>query len=248
MRSGLIFRPINPLTKLAASLLFIGYATITFDARILGLLFAAVAVALALGEKIPPLALARSLFPFALTGIGFFLTQVLFSAQAENYAQSLPLYDGALSPLAAGTAMFLRALCFGSFSYFFVRTTDPGDLARALMQHARLPAHLAYSVFAAVQLLPTLSNDLRQIELAHALRSEKTTRPRWWSPSRYTRFPVPLLAGAMRRATRASIGMECRGLSREMTRTSLHESRFSVRDVVFLIGAISLLAAVVMAA
>lgn len=247
MRGGLIFRQINPLTKLGAALLFIGYATITFDARGLGLLLAAVAIVLAIAERIAPLALARTLLPFALAGFGFFWTHLLFSAQADSYAQSLPQFDGGLTPFAAGLAMFLRAMCFGTFSYFFVRTTDPGDLVRALIQHMRLPPHLAFSVFAAVQLLPTLHSDLRQIELAHALKTGRVAPSRRWSLFRYTGYAIPLLASTMRRATRAAISMECRGLAPGMNRTSLHKSVFSGHDVVFSLGAVALLTAIILA-
>jgi energy-coupling factor transport system permease protein len=245
MIASLPFRRINPLTKLTVALTYVGFVTVSFDIAALGALLALAVLALMAGERLPPIALARNLAPFALAGLGFLWVHVFFGAEADAYAQSLPNAPVAPASTLTGIAMLLRALCFGAFSYFFVRTTDPGDLVRALMQHARLPPHLAYSVFAAIQFLPSLGDELRQIERAHALTTGRPVPPGRWSIRRRAGYALPLLASTVRRATRAAISMECRGLAPGLKRTSLRPSTFGRGDVVFAVGATAALVAAI---
>jgi energy-coupling factor transport system permease protein len=124
-------------------------------------------------------------------------------------------------------------------SAVFVVSTDPAELMRSLVQHARLKPFFAFSVFSAVQFLPYLAEDLRQIRLARRMR-RRGKGGALASMRDLSGAVVPLLASTVRRAGRAAISMESRGLKREMRRSSLHASRFSHADAIFALAALLL--------
>ena len=183
--------------------------------------------------------------PFALIGFGYLWVNLLFRRESAGYAQALA--DTALlaDPAAqAGVTLFLRALAFGFISFAFVRTTAPVELVRALMQQARLPATVGFSLFAGVQQLPYLHHDLRQMRLARAMRTGRPPR-RVPGVREMAGLTIALLADSIRRAERVAIGMEVRGLRPGLARTSLHVSRLSWRDAVFAVTALAVLAGVI---
>jgi energy-coupling factor transport system permease protein len=241
-------RRVNPLSKLAAALLYIAAATIVFDAAFQLLLLAVVAVALMALERIGPLALLKVLLPFALVGFGYLWANLLFPASTATYSESLGAPAFLFDPAAnAGATLFLRALSFGLISYAFVRSTDPADLVRALMQRARLPAFIGFSVFSALQFLPYLREDLRQIRLARSMRAS-TPASRWARLRGVPGLAIPLLASTVRKASRAAISMEARGLHHPMRRTSLRSSVFAWADAAFLLASLLLILLVWLAA
>ena len=241
-------RRVNPLSKLAAGLLYIAAATLVFDALFQLLLAAAVAVALIALERVGPLTLLKAMLPFALVGFGYLWANLLFPASTATYSESLGAPALLLDPAAnAGATLFLRALSFGLISYAFVRSTDPADLVRALMQRARLPAFIGFSVFSALQFLPYLRDDLRQIRLARAMRASGRVS-RWTQLRGLPSLAIPLLASTVRKASRAAISMEARGLHHPMARTSLRPSVFAWTDGAFLLASFLLILLVWLAA
>jgi energy-coupling factor transport system permease protein len=241
-------RRVNPLSKLAAALLYIAAATLVFDAPFQLLLVAAVAIGLIALERVGPLALLKAMLPFALVGFGYLWVNLLFPESTATYSESLGAPTLLLDPAAnAGATLFLRALGFGLISYAFVRSTDPADLVRALMQRARLPAFIGFSVFSALQFLPYLRDDLRQVRLARSMRAAGPAS-RWTQLRALPGLAIPLLASTVRKASRAAISMEARGLHHPMVRTSLRASTFARADGAFLLCALLLLVLVWLAA
>jgi len=141
---------------------------------------------------------------------------------------------------SAGITLFLRAIACGMISALFALTTDPGVLVRALMVQGGLPPRFGYSLFSAMQLVPDLAAEAQQIRLARAM---KRGRPpgRFPSPPELASLVVPLLAFAIRRAGRAAIAMEARGLSPSAPRTTINVPRLAPRDLVFVPAALLLL-------
>jgi energy-coupling factor transport system permease protein len=237
----LTLRRVNPLTKLVAAVVYMAIATIVFDAMFQFALLVVLVVALVALERVRPLQLVKVLLPFALVGFGYLWANLLFYDSVAYYSDALAREAILGSPAAdAGITLFLRALCFGVISYVFVRSTDPADLMRGLTQQARLPAHIGFSVFSALQFLPYLRDEARQIRLARAMR--ENGRSPWISRLRDAMgLIIPLLAATIRKASRAAISMEARGLRRPMARTSLHRSSFERSDVNFAAAAVLLL-------
>ena len=238
-------RRLNPLVKLAVAVIWIAVVTVVFDPRVMAAAALAPVLALLVLDRAPPVLLLKVTIPFALIGFGYLWVNLLFHRQSGGYAQAVADTTLLADPAAeAGVTLFFRALAFGFISFAFVRTTAPVDLVRALMQQARLPATLGFSLFAGVQQLPYLHHDLRQMRLARAMRSGRPPR-RVPGPREMAGLTIGLLADALRRAERVAIGMEVRGLRPGLVRTSLHRSRLSWRDAVFAAAALLVLAAVV---
>lgn len=234
-------RRINPLVKLAVAILYIVVVTLVFDPLVqLAFLMAAIGLLL-LFEHIHPVSLLKVMLPFALVGFGYLWVNLFFHESIDEYTRSLALTSVVADPATnAGITLFLRALAVGAVSYLFIRTTDPAELMRSLMQQARLPPYLGFSIFSAVQFLPDLQGEFRQIRLARAMRNADAGR---LGASGYAAAAMPLLASTIRKAGRAAISMEARGLTRPMRRTSLRAARFARRDAIFALLAIALLAA-----
>jgi energy-coupling factor transport system permease protein len=236
-----VLERLNPLAKLAAAVIYFIAATVIFDPLFQLALLLSIILALTLLERAPPLMLLKVMAPFALVGLGYLWTNLFFHDSSGYYmpspAGATEIADPALN---AGVTLFLRAVVFGAISYCFVRTTDPAELMRSLMQQAKLPPHIGFSIFSAVQFLPYLRDELRQIRLARALR---TGRRRIAGLIDLPGIAIPLLASTIRKASRAAISMEARGLTRPMHRTSLHRARFARRDAIFMTLALGLLAA-----
>lgn len=239
---ALPLRRINPVTKLAVAIVYLLAMTALFDPRAQAIVLGLTILALLTLERIAPLRLLGVLAPFALMGFGLWGTNMLFPGQTQAYLDSLGRFSLMRNPaFDAGLVVFLRAVNFGAISYLFVHSTRPADLALGLMRNLRAPPALAFAVFAAVQFMPALADDLRQLRLAHRLRRD-SAHGRWRGAiSRTVRLLVPLLVAAIRRAQRSAISMEARGLTNPMTRTFLRQSRFGRPDAIFVVFATALL-------
>jgi energy-coupling factor transport system permease protein len=236
-----VLERLNPLAKLVAAVIYFIAATIVFDPMFQLALLLSIILALIVLERVEPLMLLKVMAPFALVGLGYLWTNLFFHDSASYYTPSpagtAEIADPALN---AGVTLFLRAVVFGAISYCFIHTTDPAELMRSLIEQAKLPPHIGFSVFSAVQFLPYLRDELRQIRLARALR---TGRRRMAGFIDLPGIAIPLLASTIRKASRAAISMEARGLTRPIRRTSLHRARFGPRDAIFITLALGLLAA-----
>jgi energy-coupling factor transport system permease protein len=241
MRETNFLRRLNPLTKLALAVAYIVTASLVFDPSFQLSIIAATLIPLIIIERIGPLELTKVMWPFALIGFGYLWVNLAFFDRASMYTRATAAVPLVADPaVVAGLTLFLRAIAFGAISFFFVRTTNPVDLARSLMLRARLPPWIGFSLLSALQFLPGLRDDLRLLRLARALRTGGS--PDGWRQifSSYSRLAIPLLAVTIRKAGRAAIAMEARGLRHPMVRTSLRGSPLRPADGFFL-GAVLLL-------
>ena len=223
----------NPAAKLAAA------AVLTF-ALVVSLDPVAPAVALAAELAVVPLfgirygALLRRAWPLAVSVLGAVLTLFLFAQDREHIA---------MSALALALRLFAVALP-GIIAF---ATTDPTDLADALIQNARLPARFAIGTLAAWRLVPLLGEEWRLITLARRARGvdpgrNPVARLRLFASAAFT-----LLVGAIRRGTRLAAAMDARGFDSGAVRTSARRQYFRRADAALVAGA-ALVAAVALAA
>lgn len=232
---------INPLTKLAVCAAWVVAAVLILDARFLGLTTAIYALALIALNRTPVRSLLLLMIPFVLFGLGFVTTNLLFrkdSGFATAMSSEAVFRSDALS---AGLTLALRAIACGVISVFFALTTEPGALIRAGMAHLSLPARIGYPLFAAMQLVPQLAREAQQIRMARAMHSGRAMR-RLPSPLEVVGLVVPLLAFAIRRASRSAIAMHARGFDPAARRTVINAPGFSARDVAFAFAGFLLLA------
>ena len=223
--------PLHPLPKLALCLLWIIASLTVFDLRFqIGTLALAFAL-LWLGERVALWKLLALLVPFALFGFGFLTTSVLFHRES-GFAVQMAREQGAAAPeVYPGLVLFFRVLACGMVSALFALTTDPGRLVRALMMHLRLPAPVGFAILQAMHLVPDLGREMQTLRMARAMRDGRALRriPR---PAEAVALAIPLLAFAIRRASRAAVAMEARGLHPGRPRSQLPQPGMTPADLV----------------
>jgi len=232
---------LHPLAKLAVCLVWIAAAILVFDMRfqLAAILLSALALVILEGKS--PLTVLALMVPFALFGFGFLTTSVLFREESDfalRMAEEAPFASEAFS---AGMVLFLRAIACGMVSALFALTTDPGLLIKALMADWRLSPRIGYSLFSVLQLVPDLAAEAQQIRLARAMKRGKPPS-RFPNPAETVTLLIPLLAYAIRRASRAAIAMEARGFDEGSARTIIGAPQRRRRDAVFVVVALVTLA------
>ena len=232
---------LHPLAKLVVCMIWIAAAVLIFDARFQLATIVIAALALIVLERISPVLVLALMIPIALFGFGFLTTSVLFR-QDSDFALRIAGESLLASPaFSAGVTLFLRAIACGMISALFALTTDPGAFVRALMVHWRLSPQIGYALFSAMQLVPDLAAEAQQIRLVRAMKRGSPPR-RFPGPVELFSLVIPLLAFAIRRAGRAAIAMEARGLARGAPRTVIAAPRFRRRDITFIAIAFAMLA------
>jgi energy-coupling factor transport system permease protein len=120
--------------------------------------------------------------------------------------------------LESAVAVSLRLLAIALPGILVLASTDPMDLADALVQRWRVPARFAYGALAALKLLPLLAADWHQIGRARRARGLEGRSPL----ARVRLFSSKVLAmlvAAIRRGVRLATAMEARGFDAGVPRT-----------------------------
>jgi energy-coupling factor transport system permease protein len=227
---------LNPLTKLAMSLIWLLGSMLIFNAQFQVACILLPAAALVVFNRTSPLLLLALMIPFGLFGMGFWTTNLLFHRDSGYAVQVARETIVGSVEFSAGAVLFLRAIACGMISAFFVLTTDAAALVRALLFYGRLPPRLGYALFAGKQLVPDLVFEIHEMRLARAMKSGRSIR-RLPGLGEAVSLVVPLLAFAIRRAGNIAISLEARGLAPNGRRTILHVPSFGRGDVVFGVAA-----------
>jgi energy-coupling factor transport system permease protein len=236
-----VLRRFHPLPKLALCLAAITASLVIFRLSFQIGLFAVATALLLLDARVPPGRLLSLMIPFALFGFGFFTTSVLFRAES-GFALQMAQEQGGVPEVAPGLVLFVRVLACGLWSALFALTTDPGRFVRALMQHLRLPAPMGFALMQAMHMVPDLRAELLQLRMARAIRLGRPLR-RIPSPAEAVALAIPLLAYAIRRATRAALSFEARGLRPGRPRSHLPQPPVKLADWIMLSAGLALLVA-----
>jgi energy-coupling factor transport system permease protein len=235
----------HPLAKFALCLLYITASLLVFRLSFQIALFAAAALILLVDARIPPGKLLLLMVPFALFGLGFFTTSVLFRAES-GFALQMAREQGGVPEVAPGLVLFFRVLACGMTSAVFALTTDPGQFVRSLMQHLRLPAPVGFALMQAMHMVPDLRTEMLQMRMARSIRLGRRLR-RFPTPGEVFSLAIPLLAYAIRRATRAALSFEARGLHESRGRSHLPQPPVTRSDwLIFSLGTFVLIAAAVL--
>lgn len=190
--------------------------------------------------------LARPLAPLLLVAAGFAWSNAAFAvppAGATVWSVGpLRLSDAGLR---FGIAIGLRGLAIGSLSIVFVRTTDPTRLVVSLIRNGRLPFRIGYALLAAYRFLPFFGEEVQRVRLAQRVRGELASQGPLSGVRTAARSLVPLLSGAVRRASRTAIAMDARGFGSVARRTYLRETPVGAADLVFAVACLALGAAII---
>jgi energy-coupling factor transport system permease protein len=234
----------NPVAKLAAALVFTLPLMVTLDpltpALALGIELAALPF-LGLGY----LMLARRAWPLVLAAFGVLVTMVLFAAsRTGTLLLSLGPLDVTSGVLITALGLALRIFAIALPGVLVFATTDPTDLADALVQNAKAPARFAIGALAAFRLVPLLGQEWQMLTLARRARGIDADH----NPAAMLRLfgstAFALLVGALRRGGRLAVAMDARGFDSGLPRTNARQQIFGRADAALVIGAGLLSAAV----
>ena len=212
---------LNPVTKIVALVVLALPVLITGDAVVAAVLIAGQLLALpVLG--LGPRVLARYAWPFLIALLGVWLA---------NY-----LASGGVSVLLPVTA---RLVALALPGLVLVLSTEPVDLADALVQLWHAPARFAYGALAALRLVPLLAADWTSMRRARRARGLSAG----WNPVRAVALAFDLLfallVAAIRRGIRLASAMDCRGFG-VGTRSFARRSRLRPSDWVAMGGSVAL--------
>ena len=209
---------LNPTSKVLAMVIVAVPLFLSTDAVTSGIMVAAELVALPL-LGVGPRVLGRAGAPilFSLAGIWF-----------ANW-----IVSGNVSGLVA---VSLRLVALGLPGLLLVVTTDPVDLADALVQRWRVSARFAYGALAALRLIPLLIDEVQTMRRARRARGIGAG----WTPVGWTRLAGGLLFGmlvqAIRRGVRLAAAMDSRGFDSAAERTFARLSILTWRDPLFVLA------------
>jgi energy-coupling factor transport system permease protein len=200
---------VNPVAKLTAAIVVLLGLVVTLDPVTPSLLLALELLALP-ATGVRPRTLLRRTWPLLLSVGGVALTNAIVVNGGRVLLDLGPL-DITSRGLQAAAAVWLRLLAITLPGIVVLATTDPMDLADALVQRWRLPARFAYGALAALRLLPLLGRDWATIGRARRARGLDAGR----SPVGRTRLfasqTFAVLVAAIRRGVRLATAMEARG-------------------------------------
>ncbi len=166
---------------------------------------------------------------FATTALLLALLQLLFVHRGRTLFSLGPLQvtgDG----LSAAVYVAGRFLAVILISYLFVLTTDPNDLAYALMQ-AGLPYRYGFTLVTALRLASTFEEEgqiVYRAQLARGVQYDVRSPRRFLTLGR--QFFLPLLVSALGKVDSLAISMEGRCFGKYPTRTFSRQVPFTRRD------------------
>jgi energy-coupling factor transport system permease protein len=225
------------VAKLAAALVFSFILIATLDP-------VAPAIAIAVELAVLPLfgvryrVLARRAWPLLLGAGGIVVTLVLFAADRSGRvlveAGPVVVTSGVLM---TALGLVLRMLAVALPGVIVFATTDPTDLADALIQNAKAPARFAIGALAAFRLVPLLEQEWQMISMARRARGVEAGRNPVAKLRLFASTAFALLVGAIRRGTRLAVAMDARGFDAGMPRTVARRQRFGTADGLLIGGA-----------
>ena len=172
-----------------------------------------------------PLLRLHGLRPLAITALLLGVLQALFARGGR-----VLLELGPVAVTQAGIEMGVyvagRFLSVVLLSYLYVLTTEPNELAYALMR-AGLPYRYGFALITALRLVPIFEREAQIVYEAQLARGVRHNRR---ILRRARQFFFPLLASALGKADSLAVSMEGRCFGRYPTRTFLRETRFTGRD------------------
>lgn len=216
----------NPVAKLAGAFGLVFVLVGSSDPVTAAVALAGVVAAVPL-FGVGYLPLARRVFPLLFAASGVFVVTFLFTTRRDE-------------ALWTALGMSLRLLAMALPGVLAFASTDPTDLADALVQQTRVPARFAIGALAAWRLAPLLAADWEALTLARRARGIDAG----WNPAARIRLfagtTFALLVGAIRRGTRLAAAMDARGFDSGARRTVARPQVFGGADVALVAGAVAL--------
>ena len=235
----------NPVAKLAAAViilvaLFASLDGVTAGAVLLGL----VALLPASGLSVRTL-LGRA-WLVGVTAISIGVFNVLFAAVqlGPTVVELGPLRIGA-ETLANGGGLVLRLLAIALAGLLATATSDPVEVADALVQQLRMSPRFAIGVLAVLRLLPLLAQEWQTLGLARRARGVDAGRSPIAAVRLFAGKLLSLLVGVIRRGSRMALAMEARGFGAQPCRSVARPQHMRAADWAWIAAALVLASAAV---
>jgi energy-coupling factor transport system permease protein len=191
-------------------------------------------------------ALLRRGWPLLVAAVSVGAVNAVFATDRSGAvlldAGPLQLSTGSL---VAGAGIALRVLAVALPGVVAFATTDPTDLADALVQQLRVPARFAIGALAAYRMLPVLADEWELLTLARRARGVDAGRNPLAKGRLFASTVFALLVGAIRRGTRLATAMDARGFDAGVPRTVARPRRLRRADAALLAGSVLLGAAAI---
>ena len=244
-RTDTVIARINPVAKLAVSLLLAAVLVLTID-------WVSAAVALAC-EFVLFFFAGVSFKTFMLRTIPIWiaapaaaLTTLLYGRASGEVYWSFGFVLVTDGSIELAIATFLRILAIGLPAVVLFITVDPTDLADGLAQVVKLPARFVLGGLAGLRLVGLFLDDWRALELARRARGLADGR----ALARLGTQAFALLVLSIRRGSKLATAMEARGFGADNPRTWARESAFGASEwmlvgIGFLIAILAVVVSVV---
>jgi energy-coupling factor transport system permease protein len=144
--------------------------------------------------------------------------------------------------LVDGLGLGARLLAIVLAGLLATATTQPTDLADALVQQLRLSPRFAVGALSALRLLPILSREWQILAMARRARGVEAGRSPIAAVRLFAGQLLSILVTAIRRGTRLALAMEARGFGALPCRTSAREQRMRGGDWAWVAAALALAA------
>lgn len=224
------FGRLDPLALLGTALLLSVAALASMSATLnVGLALLAAGAALAGG--LPPRRVGMLAIPALVATLSVGFSNALLSPAGPTSAEA---WQAAALPASRVLAVALPGLVAAV-------ALDPTALADALVARLRVPARAAYSVLAALRLLPLLADEWGTLARASRARGLGGSGPRA-KARQFVSITFRLLVAALRRGGRLAIALDARGLRPGAPRTIARPLRWGAPDVLMLLGGLAALA------
>jgi energy-coupling factor transport system permease protein len=227
----------NPVAKLGAALLFSLPLIATLDPL-------TPAIGIAIELAVLPLfgvryrTLVRRTWPLILAAGGVAVAMVLFAAsRTGDLLFALGPFDVTTGVVSGTLGLVLRIFAIALPGVIVFATTDPTDLADALVQNAKAPARFAIGALAAFRLLPLLGQEWQMLSLARRARGIDAGLNPLAGLRLFGSTAFALLVGALRRGGRLAVAMDARGFDSGVPRTYARRQTFTRADAALLVAA-----------
>ncbi|MDQ3690015.1 MAG: energy-coupling factor transporter transmembrane protein EcfT [Chloroflexota bacterium] len=235
----------NPVAKLAAALVILVALFASLDGVTAALILLAL-IALVPFSGLSPRTLVGRTWPVGIAAISIGVFNVLFASEqlGATVVELGPIRIGA-ETMANGFGLGLRLLAIALAGLLATATSDPIDLADALVQQLRVSPRFAIGVLAGLRLLPLLAQEWNILGMARRARGVEAGRSPIAAVRLFAGRLLSLLVGAVRRGSRMALAMEARGFGALPCRSVARPQPMRPGDWRWIIGALLLAAAAI---
>ena len=225
---------LNPSVKAAAVMLGAILLSFSYLISLNLIVFGLCLASLLFFSDARPVRIGKLLIPACVAAFGLFMMGLFYargnsvtdaelgSLSAVPYAVRAAMSQNLRTALQLST----RLLAFAGLGIFFALSTKGEDFIFSLMHQCRLSPKFAYSILAAVNLMPHMQREYRQVRTAFAVRGIP-------SGALSVKPLFTMLVNSIRWSSSVAMSMESKGFSGSRTRTSYQIPSVKWYDIVF---------------